>query len=70
MEKVLAIGDCNTLGVAECIGNSYPERFGHVSGMPVRNCGCTMATTREGLKILEKNITDDVHVSFRTIWTG
>jgi hypothetical protein len=60
VENVLAIGDCNTLGVADCIGNSYPERFGRVSGMQVRNCGCTMATTREGLEILKENIDDDI----------
>jgi hypothetical protein len=60
MVKVLAIGDCNTLGVAACIGNSYPERFARVSGMHVRNCGYTMATTREGLKLLKENITDDI----------
>lgn len=59
VEKVLAIGDCNTLGVADCIGNSYPERFGRVSGMHVRNCGYTMATTREGLEILKENIDDN-----------
>jgi hypothetical protein len=64
MGKVLAIGDCNTLGVAEWINNSYPERFGRQSGMSVRNCGCTMATTREGLRVLKKNIADDITFLF------
>jgi hypothetical protein len=58
--NVLAIGDCNTLGVAGYIGNSYPERFGRASGMDIRNRGYTMATTREGFEILKENITGDV----------
>ncbi len=58
--EILAIGDCNTLGVADCIGNSYPERFGKLTGIQVKNCACTMATTREGLLLLKKNLTDDV----------
>lgn len=59
MGKILAIGDCNTLGVAECIGNSYPERYARMTGMHIQNCGCTMATTREGLMVLKENIPVD-----------
>lgn len=58
--EILAIGDCNTLGVADCIRNSYPERFAKLSGKEVRNCGCTMATTREGILLLKKYITEEV----------
>ncbi len=60
MGKILAIGDCNTLGVADCSGNSYPERLGKLLGMEVDNCACTMATTREGVLLLKKYLTDDV----------
>jgi hypothetical protein len=64
MGKILAIGDCNTLGVAEYGGNSYPEKFASMSGMHVQNCGYTMATTREGLSLLKNNFTDDVTFLF------
>jgi hypothetical protein len=64
MGKILAIGDCNTLGVAEYSGNSYPEKFASMSGMHVHNCGYTMATTREGLSLLKHNFTDDVTFLF------
>lgn len=45
--KILSLGDCNTLGVQECQGSAYPERFARLIGADVRNCGFTMSTLRE-----------------------
>ncbi|MEI7900326.1 MAG: SGNH/GDSL hydrolase family protein [bacterium] len=45
--RILSLGDCNTLGVQECRGNAYPERFARLLGAEVCNCGFTMSTLRE-----------------------
>jgi len=50
VSKILAVGDCNTLGAGTLVGNSFPERVGRQLGVPVYNIGHTMATTREGVK--------------------
>lgn len=50
MPKLLALGDCNTLGVAHFIRNTYVERVARALGYEPINCGCTMATTREALR--------------------
>ncbi len=47
MNKILSLGDCNTLGIKECEGNAYPERFARLLGAEVCNCGFTMSTLRE-----------------------
>lgn len=47
MNKILSLGDCNTLGIESCKGNAYPERFARRLGCDVCNCGFTMATLRE-----------------------
>ena len=52
--KVLALGDCNTLGDVEYKNNSFVERFGKLANMKVKNCGYTMSTTREMLHFFEK----------------
>ncbi len=59
MKHILAIGDCNTLGVAEFTENSYPERLGQALHKHVRNSAYTMATTREGIRLLKDNISED-----------
>ena len=58
--KLLAIGDCNTLGVGELVNNSYPERLGDIMNLDVINCGYTMATTREGLALLQDNYAENI----------
>ncbi|MGB5260798.1 MAG: hypothetical protein WBO34_09790 [Gammaproteobacteria bacterium] len=53
--KILALGDCNTVGINECHFNSFPERFASLVGAEVLNCGYTMATTREGVSMFNDN---------------
>lgn len=55
-ETILAVGDCNTLGVGNLLGASYPERVAYALGKPVDNFGYTMATSREGLSLLRDNL--------------
>ncbi len=57
MKLLLAVGDCNALGSGEMAGNSYPERVAQALGLQVVNKGHTMATTREGVRILQDNLT-------------
>lgn len=59
MNGLLAIGDCNTLGTDKLKGSSYPELIGRILGCPVRNCGFTMSTSREGLCLLRDNLSKD-----------
>ncbi len=47
MYKILALGDCNTLGDVQFEKNSFVERFANLLGLEVKNCGYTMSTTRE-----------------------
>ncbi len=56
--KILAIGDCNTLGAKSLEKKSYPERVGRLLGAEVRNLGHTMATTREGIHLLHNHLGD------------
>lgn len=45
--QILALGDCNTLGIDNVKGNAYPELFAKEIDKTVLNCGFTMSTTRE-----------------------
>ncbi len=77
INNLLAVGDCITLGVGECLGNSYPERAGKRLGCPVTNRGYTLSTSREGIHLLHDNLQTghdsvilqfgvaDSHLSFR-----
>lgn len=47
MAEILALGDCNTLGIGDLRFNSYPEKFAKKINKSVKNCGFTMSTTRE-----------------------
>ena len=47
MNKILSLGDCNTLGVGDCRGNAYPEQFARAIGAEICNRGFTMSTIRE-----------------------
>ena len=58
--QILAVGDCNTLGVAGCKNRSYPERLAERLNLRVANHGCTMATTREGVLLLRDGLTENV----------
>jgi lysophospholipase L1-like esterase len=49
MAKVLALGDCNTLGIKHLKGNAYPERFAKEIDATFVNYGFTMSTTNEML---------------------
>ena len=52
--KILALGDCNTLGDIEFENNSFVERFGNIVKLQTKNCGYTMSTTREMLYFYDK----------------
>jgi lysophospholipase L1-like esterase len=54
--NLLAVGDCITLGIQDCLGNSYPEKLGTRMGCPVTNRGFTMSTSREGKNLLEDSL--------------
>jgi lysophospholipase L1-like esterase len=58
MPKVLALGDCNTLGARELKHQSYPERFAKFIKADIKNCGYTMSTTREMQYFAKDNIKD------------
>ena len=49
MSKILALGDCNTLGIQSLLNNAYPERCAKALNKTVSNRGFTMATTNEML---------------------
>lgn len=53
MSKILALGDCNTLGVQHLVGDAYPERFAKALNKTVDNCGFTMSTTNEMLHFFQ-----------------
>lgn len=62
MAEILALGDCNTLGIQHLKGNSYPERFAKSIGKSVQNCGFTMSTTNEMLQFLKDFKEDDTEM--------
>ncbi len=53
MSNILALGDCNTLGVKYLKENAYPEMFAKALEKTVENCGFTMSTTHEMLYFFE-----------------
>jgi len=53
MSKILALGDCNTLGVQDLEANAYPELVAKTLGETVDNCGFTMSTTNEMLHFFQ-----------------
>lgn len=59
---LLALGDCNTLGIGDCRGQAYPEQWAQQRGLTVRNAGYTMATTREGYYLCRDSIDDTVQI--------
>lgn len=59
IKNLLAVGDCITLGVDNCLGNSYPELIGNRLGCVVTNRGYTMSTSREGVHLLNDGLNVD-----------
>ncbi len=59
MKNILAVGDCVTLGVGECLKHSYPEKVAEMLGGSVTNRGYTMSTSREGVYLLQDALTAD-----------
>ena len=57
-QKIVAVGDCNTLGARELEYQSYPEIIGELVGAEVINLGHTMATSREGISLLQDRLED------------
>ena len=55
MSNILALGDCNTLGVKYLEGNAYPEMLAKTLKKTVKNCGFTMSTTHEMLYFFENS---------------
>lgn len=62
--KIIAVGDCNTLGAGRLEKKSYPERFGEFTGAEIKNLGHTMATSREGLNLIRDSSLEDVDCVF------
>jgi lysophospholipase L1-like esterase len=62
MSDILALGDCNTLGVKDLKGDAYPERFAAALGKSVENCGFTMSTTREMLHFFNAHQDSDQEI--------
>ena len=62
MKTMLALGDCNTLGVGKLHQNGYPRRAAARLGMHLRNCAWTMATTREGINLLQDHMSPEVEI--------
>eukprot|EP00481_Brizalina_sp_1-RS-2013_P002882 TRINITY_DN7670_c0_g1_i1.p1 TRINITY_DN7670_c0_g1~~TRINITY_DN7670_c0_g1_i1.p1 ORF type:complete len:103 (+),score=8.74 TRINITY_DN7670_c0_g1_i1:102-410(+) len=60
--KVLALGDCNTLGIDNLENNSYPERFAKKYNCDIINCGYTMTTTNEAKYFFDKYYNNYVDV--------
>lgn len=58
LKKIIAVGDCNTLGAGHLEKKSYPEILAGIAGVEVLNVGHTMATTREGLHLIKKFLLD------------
>lgn len=56
MHKVLALGDCNTLGAGDLKHMSYPEKFATYLNASIINCGYAMSTTREMQYFAKENI--------------
>jgi lysophospholipase L1-like esterase len=68
MKTLLSLGDCNTRGFKETYTNAYPEKLAKMLNLNVINCGCTMSTTREGVRFFDDSF--DSNISLITIQYG
>lgn len=62
MAEILALGDCNTLGIGNLRFNSYSERFAKKINKSVKNCGFTMSTTREMIHFFNDFKSDNTEI--------
>ena len=62
MAKILALGDCNTLGIKHLKGDAYPERFAKALDASLVNCGYTMSTTNEMLHFFRDFKEEDTEI--------
>ena len=62
MSTILALGDCNTLGVQSLVDNAYPECCALALNKTVSNCGFTMATTNEMLYFFQDFKDDETEI--------
>jgi lysophospholipase L1-like esterase len=62
MAKILALGDCNTLGIKHLKGEAYPERFAKAINASVDNRGFTMSTTNEMLYFFQDFKAEDTEI--------
>lgn len=62
MAKILALGDCNTLGIKHLKGNAYLERFAKVLNSSLDNYGFTMSTTKEMLHFFQDFKKEDTKI--------
>ena len=62
MAKILALGDCNTLGIKHLKGDAYPERFAKALDATFVNCGFTMSTTNEMLHLFQDFKVEDTEI--------
>lgn len=60
--KILALGDCNTLGIEDCYKNAYPEMLAKALNAEVKNLGHTMATTREAIELFNEVKDEDFDI--------
>jgi lysophospholipase L1-like esterase len=56
---LLALGDCNTEGLADHQGDAFPVAVAAELGVPLVNCGHTMSTVREGWEYARRRLTPD-----------
>ena len=63
MAQIVALGDCNTRGTDSIGGNAYPEQLGVLLGKSVRNCGVTMSTTREMIRLYPEWYLEATHIN-------
>ena len=72
--KILALGDCNTLGVQSCKYNAFPEHFAQALNAEVKNLGHTMATSREIVNLYRDHYQDHdiitLSVGLTDSWRG
>ncbi len=62
MNILLSLGDCNTLGISNCVNNSYPEKLSKKLHLKCINSGFTMSTTCEMKYLFEKYNSEEVSI--------
>jgi hypothetical protein len=60
--SILALGDCNTLGETNCIGQSFADRFARKIDCNIKNCGYTMSTTEEMIHFFNHFFSSEIKI--------